>query len=242
MLFCLRCNGDVTLHDEDVTFQLRISNDEWKKTKEYFIQKGFINSENQILNWDKRQYVSDSSKSRVARHRAKKNENIVDVTMCNVTVTPPEQNRTEQNRTDSEQIQKKNIVEKNIKAINEIFEHWQNVMNHKNSKLDEKRKSVIKKAFKSGYSTDEIKEAITGCSLTPHNMGKNKNGQIYDGIALILKNSDQIDRFIANSKNPPAQNSNNQATGINNARPNTYESERARKSRLMEQYLYGNGE
>ena len=33
MLFCIRCNGNVTLHDEEVTFLLRISNEEWLKTK-----------------------------------------------------------------------------------------------------------------------------------------------------------------------------------------------------------------
>lgn len=101
MLFCIRCNGDVTLQDEEVTFLLRISNDEWLVTKSIFVAKGFINSDNEILNWDKRQFISDSSAERVARHRAKKQN---DVTACNVTVTPPEQNRTDteqiQNRTD----------------------------------------------------------------------------------------------------------------------------------------------
>ena len=93
MLFCFRCSGNVTLQDEEVTFQLRCSNDEWLKTKAIFIAKGFINEHNEVLNWDKRQYISDSSAERVARHREKKKS---DVTLCNVTVTPPEQNRTEQ--------------------------------------------------------------------------------------------------------------------------------------------------
>lgn len=89
MLFCLRCsNADVTLQDKHVTFQLRISNEEWAVTKAVFIENGFINSENNVLNWDKRQYVSDSSAERVARHREKaRNAN---VTTCNVTVTPPD--------------------------------------------------------------------------------------------------------------------------------------------------------
>lgn len=94
MLFCLRCNGNETLHDEEVTFMLRISNDSWLITKNIFIEKGFINEHNEIINWDKRQYISDSSTLRVAKHRANKK---TDVTLCNVTVTPPEQNRTEQN-------------------------------------------------------------------------------------------------------------------------------------------------
>jgi len=93
MIFCLRCNGHVTLQDEEVTFLLRISNDEWQVTKALFIAKGFIDDNNEVLNWDKRQYISDSSAERVARHRAKHKEA---VTTSNVTVTPP----------DTEQIQR----------------------------------------------------------------------------------------------------------------------------------------
>jgi hypothetical protein len=85
MLFCLRCSSDVTLHDDEVTFQLRIGNDDWIKTKTIFLSKGFIDSENNILNWDKRQFISDSSAERVARHREKKKQT------SNVTVTSPEQ-------------------------------------------------------------------------------------------------------------------------------------------------------
>ena len=91
MLFCFRCSGNVTLQDEEVTFQLRCSNDEWLKTKATFIAKGFINESNEVLNWDKRQYISDTSAVRVAKHREKKKS---DVTNGNVTVTPTEQNRT----------------------------------------------------------------------------------------------------------------------------------------------------
>lgn len=85
MLLCLRCsNDDVTLHDEEIAFQLRISNDEWADTKAVFIAKKLIDENNAPSAWDKRQFVSDSSAERVSRHRAKKKQ------PCNVTVTPPE--------------------------------------------------------------------------------------------------------------------------------------------------------
>jgi len=107
MIFCMRCNGNVTLQDKHVTFMLRISDAEWSDSKAEFIDNGFIDNDNNVLNWDKRQFISDSSVERVARHRAL--HKTVTVTKCNVTVTPPEQNRTdtEQNRTD------KNITRKN---------------------------------------------------------------------------------------------------------------------------------
>lgn len=74
MLFCFRCNGHVTLQDDEVTFLLRISNEEWEKTKETFVAKGFINSDNELLNWDKRQHSSDTSKDRVAAFRERKKQ------------------------------------------------------------------------------------------------------------------------------------------------------------------------
>lgn len=92
MLLCARCNGNVTLQDEEVTFLLRISNNEWAITKANFVARGFIDNGNNLLNWDKRQFRSDSSKERVAKHRERLKQD------CNVTVTP--QNRTEQNRTE----------------------------------------------------------------------------------------------------------------------------------------------
>jgi len=107
MLFCIRCNGTVSLQDDEIVFQLRISEEEWQKSKKTFIEKGFINKDNEVLNWDKRQYISDSSAERVAKHRAKKKHD------CSVTVTPPEQNRT-----DTEQI----ITEHNLIEVKEKWE------------------------------------------------------------------------------------------------------------------------
>ena len=85
MLLCLRCsNGDVTLHDEEVAFQLRISNEQWAATKAVLVAKGLISEGNQPSAWERRQYTSDTSAARVAAHRQRKKE------ACNVTVTPPD--------------------------------------------------------------------------------------------------------------------------------------------------------
>lgn len=118
MLFCLRCNGNVTLQDEEVTFQLRISHEEWAKSKANFVAKGFINDLNEVLNWDKRQYISDSSAERVKKHREKVKNEVKQE--CNVTVTPPEQNRTEQKQNRATAIPKDfKISERVIKWANE---------------------------------------------------------------------------------------------------------------------------
>lgn len=89
MLLCSRCcNGDVTLHDDEVAFQLRISLDDWLRTKETLMQKNLIDEHSIPVNWGKRQYESDSSTARVRRHREKKKEK--EKQPCNVSVTPPD--------------------------------------------------------------------------------------------------------------------------------------------------------
>lgn len=153
MLLCIRCsNGDVTLHDEDVTFQLRISNEEWAETKAVFLAKNLIDESNNPVAWDKRQFASDSSAARVSKHREAKKQ------ACNVTVTS--QNRTEQNRTETEkpivvgkpptevvepvQIQKPNCPSADIVAL-----YHELMPNNPEVKiLNEARKGAIRQRWK----------------------------------------------------------------------------------------------
>jgi hypothetical protein len=94
-------------------------------------------------------------------------------------------------------------ADENQQQIENVFEHWKVLMDHPNAKLDEKRKSIISKALKLGYSVADLCQAIAGCSYTPHNIGDNDRGQRYDGLHVILRDADQIDRFIRNCKFPP---------------------------------------
>lgn len=84
-----------TLHETEIAFQLRISLEDWMETKQVFIEKKFIDPSNKLLNWDKRQFVSDSSTARVQRHREAKKGTQVKTKenmkrFRNVTVTPPD--------------------------------------------------------------------------------------------------------------------------------------------------------
>lgn len=75
MLLCLRCSETLeTLHETEIAFQLRLDEAQLLETKQLFISKNFIDKHWKILNWDKRQFVSDSSTMRVARHRQKKKQ------------------------------------------------------------------------------------------------------------------------------------------------------------------------
>ena len=73
MIFCLKCSDVLqTLSDEDISFQLRISDDELALTKALFIKKGFITKTWEIRNWERRQFVSDASAKRQKAYRERK--------------------------------------------------------------------------------------------------------------------------------------------------------------------------
>lgn len=103
MLMCMRCSNDlVTLQDDEIAFQLRIGADELAETKSLFIRKGFVDSSWNLLNWDKRQFSSDTSKARVAKHRALQKTKQTSGGNDDVTLHETKSNALEQNRTDTD--------------------------------------------------------------------------------------------------------------------------------------------
>jgi len=73
MLFCYRCsNVTKPLQEQEFAFLLRISNEDLQETKRLFVEKGVIDGDWNVINWDKRQFISDSSYERVKRHREKR--------------------------------------------------------------------------------------------------------------------------------------------------------------------------
>jgi len=103
MLMCLRCSEVLeTLHETEIAFQLRLSTEELDETKQLFISKNFIDKHWNLLNWDKRQFISDSSTMRVAKHRNKKKQ----ASNADETLQKRPSNAIDTD-TDTEQIQKK---------------------------------------------------------------------------------------------------------------------------------------
>ncbi len=80
--------------------------------------------------------------------------------------------------------------------ITEIFEHWKIIMEQPKAILDKNRKLLISKAIKLGYSIEQLKLAITGCSKSPFHMGDNQQKQMHNGLDLILRNAEKIEKFI----------------------------------------------
>jgi hypothetical protein len=116
MLMCLKCSETLeTLHETEIAFQLRLSTGELDETKQLFISKKFIDEQWNLLNWDKRQFVSDSSTMRVAKHREKKKQ----VSNADETLQERPSNAIDTD-TDTEQIHKK---EKN-KRGSRLTQDW----------------------------------------------------------------------------------------------------------------------
>jgi hypothetical protein len=89
-------------------------------------------------------------------------------------------------------------------------------MDHPDAKLDHNRQELINNALNLGYNATLICNAITGCSLTSYNMGNNDRGERHDGLHIILRDANQIDRFINHYSKPPQPPSSNLTQ--NNAR------------------------
>jgi hypothetical protein len=80
--------------------------------------------------------------------------------------------------------------------VTEVFDFWRETLGHERAQLDPTRHKKIADTLKAGYSVDDLKAAILGCSLTPHNMGINDRNERYDGLHIIFK-PDNVDRFIS---------------------------------------------
>ena len=96
----------------------------------------------------------------------------------------------------------KSIVEakpQRVDHVQPIFDYWVETMGKTAAnKLTAGRRKCISARLKEGYTVDQIKLAITGCARSPHHMGQNSEGTIYDDITLICRNGENIERFSQN--------------------------------------------
>ena len=128
MILCLHCcNGDVTLHDTEVAFQMRISVTEWEETKADFLKIGIITENNEPASWDKRQHKTDNSNERVKAYREReKAKKEAEKKKCNGDVTLPKQksNRLDTDTdTDTDTDNKKTKAKKDLRWAQDKFEN-----------------------------------------------------------------------------------------------------------------------
>lgn len=77
----------------------------------------------------------------------------------------------------------------------QVFEHWRVTLKHQRAKATPERKRLIAKALKA-YTVEELQQAITGVTRSPHHMGQNDRHTRYDDLELILRDAKHIEGFI----------------------------------------------
>lgn len=89
-----------------------------------------------------------------------------------------------------------------------IFEYWRDVMGKGlRTKPTKGRIGKIQARLKEGYSAEEIRQAIDGCAKSPHHMGQNDTGTVYDDLTLICRSGEKLEYFINNiAKVTPSEN------------------------------------
>ena len=93
----------------------------------------------------------------------------------------------------------KSIVEakpQRVDHVQPIFDYWVETMGKTaGSKLTAGRRKCVEARLREGYTPEQIKLAITGCSKSPHHMGQNDTGSIYDELTLICRKGENVERF-----------------------------------------------
>lgn len=80
--------------------------------------------------------------------------------------------------------------------IQEAFEYWRKVMGkNTNTILTPKRRRLIRDRLKEGYTLDDIKRAIDGCSQDAFNMGANDRSKPFNDIELICRSGEKLEGF-----------------------------------------------
>jgi hypothetical protein len=190
MLLCLRCSEILeTLHETEIAFQLRLSTDELDETKQLFISKNFIDKHWNLLNWDKRQFVSDSSTMRVAKHRNKKKQ----ASNVDETLQKRPSNAIDTD-TDTEQIQKRTTSVAPPEGVsNSVWQEFKTLRKAKRAPITQRAIDAISsEAQKIGWS---LEKALEECVV--------RGWQAFKADWVVKPNPADIVRLTVPSKNEP---------------------------------------
>ena len=165
---------------------------------------------------------SKAGKASAKARRTKASEVVTPVEQTlNTTPTPEQLNSNHKPLTiNQEPLTNNQLVTKDVKPAKasndalEIFNYWKDVMKKgPTTTLSAKRMKKVKERLAEGKTVEFIKQAIYGCSITPHNNGTDPkgNGQKYDDLELICRSSENIERFADNANLQPMLTPNQQS-------------------------------
>jgi len=192
MLMCLRCSEVLeTLHETEIAFQLRLSTEELDETKDLFISKKFIDKHWNLLNWDKRQFVSDSSTMRVAKHRNKKKQ----VSNVGETLQKLPSNAIDTD-TDTEQIQKRTTSVATPSGVSDsVWQEFKSLRKAKKAPITQRAIDKISEEAKLAGWT--LEKALEECIVRGWQAFKAewvaKKGNPADNIRLTVPASNEPD-------------------------------------------------
>lgn len=173
---------------------------------------------------DNEKYEKLCEKNRLIAENRYKNKNTKSTTGKTGNESLPQSTKSTDNDSKSDSksdSDSKNNSDKEVTKTNEpflIFSYWKEVMKkNEGAKLTAKRLKAVKARLKEGYTLDQLKQAIFGCSVTPHNMGKNDQQKVFDCLELICRSGENVERFAGNAQQAaPQQYSSITERNINN--------------------------
>ena len=98
----------------------------------------------------------------------------------------------------------KTIVERGSTARS-VFDYWRERLNHPRAQFSPERKRKIEARLKDGLTVERLRQAIDGCASSPHHMGENTTGTVYDSIDLIFRNVAKVEEFADKADLRPGQ-------------------------------------
>ncbi len=79
--------------------------------------------------------------------------------------------------------------------IERVFDAWLIASERTTqTKLDPKRRRLITKALKD-YPVEDVIDAVRGWRWSPHHAGQNARQTVYNGLHVVLRDSEQIEKF-----------------------------------------------
>lgn len=93
--------------------------------------------------------------------------------------------------------------------VEQVFAHWQTVLDHPKAILTKERERCISSRLEEGYSVEDLMRAVDGCKASPYHNGKNDSGSIFHDPTLIFRSGSKVEQFIGylDNKKPNGTNS-----------------------------------
>jgi hypothetical protein len=75
-----------------------------------------------------------------------------------------------------------------------VFDAWRDATGHDRALLDEGRRKLIQSRLKQ-FPVEDLVDAVRGWRFSPYHCGENATRTVYDGLKLLLRDAEQIEKF-----------------------------------------------